>query len=219
MKFIDLTNQRFGRLVAMKPTKERKDGRIVWHCVCDCGNEHFVTSAVLLNGFSHSCGCLQKELLVKRLTKHGMHGTPAYNAWRSMKTRCKNPNDKGYCNYGGRGISVSEEFHDFQIWYEHIGPHPGLGYSQDRIENNGNYERGNIQWSTRTQQNNNKCPNSCNSKKPQRWFYAYGPNGEMVIDNTQNNIAKVFGLDQANISACLRNKRKSYRNWHFKLIN
>ena len=57
----DITNQRFGNLIALEPTKERKHGSVVWKCICDCGNEHYVSTECLLRGTTSSCGCIRSK--------------------------------------------------------------------------------------------------------------------------------------------------------------
>jgi hypothetical protein len=88
---------------------------------------------------------------------HGMTHTPEYQAWRSMKRRCYSPRDKGYADYGGRGITVCPEWlHDFQAFYDHVGPRPTSQHSIDRIDNNEGYRPGNVKWSTQSGQNWNQ---------------------------------------------------------------
>lgn len=82
-----------------------------------------------------------------------------YATWTGMKSRCSNPNETGYANYGGRGISVCAEWrHDFQAFFEYMGPKPDPSYSIDRIDVDGNYEPGNVRWATPKEQANNKRP-------------------------------------------------------------
>lgn len=89
--------------------------------------------------------------------RHGMFGTPEYNSWLGMKNRVLNPNHQSYNNYGGRGIKISDRWvNSFLNFYSDVGPRPGPGYSIDRIDNDGNYEPGNVKWSTRKEQNSNK---------------------------------------------------------------
>lgn len=91
--------------------------------------------------------------------KHGMHNTPEYKAWRGMRTRCYNPNDAHYKNYGGRGIEVCEKWRiDFTTFYADMGPRPSEIHSLDRIDVNGNYEPSNCRWATRSEQQKNKRP-------------------------------------------------------------
>jgi hypothetical protein len=83
-----------------------------------------------------------------------------YNIWNSIKQRCLNTNNYAYKNYGGRGITISDRWLKFELFLsdvlDSIGPHPGNGYTFDRIDNNGNYELNNMQWSTTRQQTSNK---------------------------------------------------------------
>lgn len=78
---------------------------------------------------------------------------PEYKVWAAMKQRCQNPRNSRYHRYGGRGITVCPEWLDsFDAFLAHVGPRPSKGYSLERINNNGNYEPGNVKWATHQQQ-------------------------------------------------------------------
>lgn len=191
----NLTGQRFGRLVAVEATEKRSSGSIVWKCLCDCGKECFVQSCHLKSGATKSCGCL----VLETQTIHGMCYTKIYKIWTSMIQRCDNPKDANYKNYGGRGISVCERWHKFENFYADVGD-PPMGMTLDRYpDNDGNYE-------------------FTNGPARQRWFYGHGPNGEMIIENDQSYVAKVFGLQSQNISNCLHGRQKTHKGWTFKRI-
>lgn len=214
----DLTGQRFGRLIAIEPTEKRSNGKIVYYCLCDCGKKCFVGSADLRKRHTRSCGCLKKDNMIEKNTKHGMYGTPAYISWTKMHQRCYNPKNHAFKDYSGRGITVSEKFNDFQTWYEHIGPCPGPGYSQDRIDNDGNYERGNIQWATQQEQRINSRPISSGPRK-QRWFLAYNEKtGKWFESNNQSEFARQHNMHPSNISMCLNDKQKACRSWTFQWL-
>jgi len=149
----DLGGQRFGRLIALYDTGERKNKRVVWRCRCDCGNEVDVMSGNLIFGRTTSCGCYQRERVVEANATHGMarHGEqhPVYRAWIAMLKRCEDLNDPAYKNYGARGIKVCDTWHDAQVFIDWaLANDWQKGLSLDRIDNDGNYEPGNCRWTT-----------------------------------------------------------------------
>lgn len=126
-------------------------------CQCVCGVIKAVDSYTLRKGLSKGCGCksyvMNRAKAHKAITTHGMSKSPEFNAWRSMKQRCYDTNVKNYYNYGGRGITVCDGWLDsFETFYNDIGPRPSSKYSIDRIDNDGNYEPGNVKWSTKSEQ-------------------------------------------------------------------
>ena len=152
--------------------------------------------------------------------KHGMCKTATYKAWQHLIDRCKNPNDKKYKYYGGRGIKICErwlsENNGFVNFFADMGEKP-KGLTLERMDNDGNYEPGNCKWATYKEQNNNQRSYSCGPNK-QFWFYGHGPNGEMVVWNNQREIVREFGLWADGVCLCLSSKRKQHKGWRFKRI-
>jgi hypothetical protein len=172
-----LLGQRFGRLVVLGPA----DKRYFYKVLCDCGVTKDVLVYKLRAATTKSCGCLQRELKVIRMTgkkyalKHGhsrrrCHGgfSPTYRSFRSMLVRVLNPNSDRYPYYGGRGISVCDRWNlakggSFENFLVDMGERP-QGMSIDRIDVNGNYElrnaKGELQcrWATQKEQiANRRC--------------------------------------------------------------
>ena len=146
---------RFGRGVVTDPDAGRGSaGHRLVRLRCDCGNEYASTLAHCQTGMVRSCGCLPG------MRTHGMYLHPLFKTWQGMLTRCENPNHMHYANYGGRGIKVCAEWHDPAVFIAYIetvlGPKPTPAHSIDRIDNDSNYEPGNIKWSTATEQARNR---------------------------------------------------------------
>ena len=144
--------KRFGRLTALKDSGVRrgKSRAVVWHCICDCGNEAFVIANCLKRGGTKSCGCLHDETARERRFIHGEGKTKLYRMWRGMKTRCLDKGSPFYHRYGGNGRKICKEWLNylgFRDWALKNGYQEGL--SIDRIDNNGDYEPSNCQWLTK----------------------------------------------------------------------
>lgn len=158
---LDIISQRFGRLVAIRQSGSDNRGRAVWLCQCDCGNKKEARVGDLRNGRTQSCGCWQSESRKHHTLTHGHSprsaASPEYKSWATMLTRCTNPNSSNFRYYGGRGIKVCKRWHQFENFLADMGQRP-LGLSLDRIDNDGNYEPGNVKWSTRLEQARNKRP-------------------------------------------------------------
>jgi hypothetical protein len=164
VKLRDLTGQRFGRLTVIERAMNSPHGMTKWLCKCDCGAEIIARRGNLHTGNTQSCGCWRRD---SATAGHIIHGegkryqtTAEYRCWRNMITRCRNPHNHAFKNYGGRGISICDEWLDFKCFLADMGRRPSTGFSLDRINNDGNYEPGNCRWATRKQQANNKRPQS-----------------------------------------------------------
>lgn len=158
MRRIDLTGQRFGRLTVQNYSHSIR-GLAIWNCECDCGSSTTTRGSELRKGTTLSCGCLRKEITSERFTRHGRCQTRMYSIWSDMKKRCDNPNHKHYDKYGGRGIAYCERWKDFTNFYEDMHATYQDHLTIDRIDFNGNYEKGNCRWTTMDVQWNNtrKC--------------------------------------------------------------
>lgn len=140
-------------------TKIYIDNRVYLKCRCECGVVKNVIIKNLKSGVSKSCGHKRVEALVKMSTRHNKRHTRVWRAWQAMKNRCGNRNTPQYKCYGGRGITVCDNWkNSFISFYNDVGD-PPEGTSLDRINNDGNYEPGNVKWSTQKEQTRNRRSN------------------------------------------------------------
>jgi hypothetical protein len=144
---------------------ERKIGRYYFYrCRCKCGTIKDINANNVRSGYVRSCGCLASELSSKRRTTHGYSRSKehkaVYDAWLNMIFRCTKPGHKHYKYYGGRGILVCQAWlESVDRFVKDVGKRPSAKHSLDRIDNNGNYEPGNVRWATKLQQASNTRKN------------------------------------------------------------
>ena len=173
--FKDITGQRFGRLTVVQHIGSTTHGQSCWLCQCDCGNTTIANGSILRSGQKKSCGCLVKEHYTKigKARKKGHRDSRLFSVWRSMKQRCLNPKSKAYVHYGGRGITVCDEWkNSYDVFYEWAIAN---GYDEsaprgqctiDRIDNDKGYSPNNCRWTTMLAQNNNQRKKQRNQADP-----------------------------------------------------
>lgn len=186
-------NQTFHKLTVIGDGQRSSDGHYQCQCRCECGHEFPVRPKYLIEGTTTQCRYCTRKNPPGR--KHGMKWSREYTCWQQMKDRCLNPNSYMFSHCGGRGISIFPEWiSDFSAFYRDVGPRPE-GTSLDRINNDGNYEPGNVRWATRSEQARNKRNN--------RYLESHGKR------LTIGDWAKSLGISQQSIYRHLK-KGKSF---------
>lgn len=183
----DLTNNIFNSFLVIKYLGVSKKGN-VWQCRCECGTILELTTGYLREPKLRHCGCKY----VNWSTTHSMSNTRIYRIWCAMISRCHNPNVRNYTNYGGRGITVCDEWRNsFETFYDDMIDGYSDDLSIDRINNNGDYIKENCKWSTRIEQSRNTRNNS--------WHTIDG------ITKCKNDWATELGISHHRINEKLRN--------------
>ncbi len=156
---IDLTGQRFGRLVA-KEFIGSIVGRRSYKCLCDCGNEIIVRAESLRGKITTSCGCFRKELIGNLRKTHALSKTPEHRAWCKIKGRILNPKDPKYPQYGGRGLGIHGPWvHSFEQFLADMGKRPENKNSIGRIDVDRGYFPDNCRWEDTYEQARSRTDN------------------------------------------------------------
>ena len=186
---------RFGRLTAIELSPDRIGGRTAWICRCDCGNIVKVVGNNLGGHKTISCGCYNRER--DRRGDNFKHGgllnskkERLYSIWSGMKQRCNNPNAPNFPRYGGRGITICDEWSDYTAFREWALSN---GYADnltiDRIDNDKGYSPDNCRWATKAQQVINRAPYT----QPNHKKKLYTING---VTRTAQEWSEIIGISQ-----------------------
>ena len=157
---------KFGKLTVIEYAGSNSEGKSLFRCLCDCGNETTVLGKLLRNGTTKSCGCLIGDVLRKRNKRHGcaQRGSTErlYKVWLTIRNRLYNPKSNVYQHYGGRGIRMCDEWNDYQKfreWAYENGYDPNAARGKctiDRIDPDGDYTPDNCRWVDMYVQSKNK---------------------------------------------------------------
>lgn len=169
----------FNRLTVIQEPYTKNRRKVV-HCKCSCGNTVTVREDHLKSAITNSCGCFRLDRLREVIVTHGKMSTKSYGTWEGMLQRCNNQNSSSYSEYGGRDITICEDWlgvNGFENFYRDMGERPE-GMSLDRIDVNGNYCKDNCRWATPSVQGFNQRKSSNNTsgrtgvswnKERQKW--------------------------------------------------
>lgn len=200
--------QKFGKLTIVDISHKPNDGKTYVKCCCDCGNFVDVLPNQLFREQIKSCGCSKNNNEILKNSKSTSSGNykdgrtkhPLYGVWKQMLDRCENPSAKHYDRYGGRGIKVCDEWHDFWKfveWSDSVGGRP-KGYTLDRKDNDGNYCSENCRWASWETQTRNKSSNivieyNGVSKTLVEWSDEIGINHQTLL----NRLNRGWSVDRA----------------------
>lgn len=201
-------------ILAGEPFRIRTRTYAAYYAVytCECGNNFVYNVSHVKAGKCKGCGC---KLNLTSQKTHGMCGTPTWNSWTSMLTRCGNPNVSDYSRYGGRGITVCDRWRSFTDFMEDMGLRPD-GTTLDRIDVNGNYCPENCRWATHKEQANNKRNSKLlhfngETKSLVEWAEQFG----MIPETLSARLAKYgWSVDKALTTPIIATKRNKNSAFH-----
>jgi len=187
----------FGRLTVLSESGRSNDKQKVYLCQCECGNKTTVISGNLKKGNSQSCGCSRRKTCSARMKlynfKHGQSNTKLWRTWKGMLERTTIVTSTHFNRYGGRGITVCDEWKDFQRFAKDVGEPPSHSHSLDRIDNSRGYFPGNVRWATAKEQAHNRSTNV--------WVWT---DGQKMISS---EAAKKMGVSKSTITRWIKSKR------------
>lgn len=215
MPRINIVGEKFNRLTIIEDLGLQNvgtNGKLRYvKAVCDCGEKVRVSYGDIKGNKTKSCGCYNKQVASERMTTHGKSDTRIYSIWKDMRRRCNNPKRRNYKDYGGRGISVCDEWDSFLEFYNWSIENGYEDYlSIDRIDSNGNYNPENCRWANSSQQNSNTRKNKS--------FKATSPEGIVFLADSQADFSREHNLDRKYINSCLIGKQNTYKGWKFVFI-
>lgn len=199
-QFESLVGRKFNKLLVVSYVGRLASRNTTWNCLCDCGKTTVAAGSLLKNGHVKSCGCLKRG---QHSLRHGHSArgiiSMEYRAWQGMRTRCSNPNEDAYPRYGGRGIKVCERWNaSFEAFLADIGPKPSAKHSLGRVDNDGNYEPGNVRWETPFQQGGNNSRNrNFTIDGRTMCLAAWVRERGMVLNTVHRRLKRGQGIEQA----------------------
>lgn len=203
-KATNIVGKKFTRLIVLSMYKHAT-GKTYCHCRCDCGANKDCAYCDITQNKIKSCGCLKKQtsaITAKNNATHGMRNTRIYGIWTGMKQRCFNESNMHFKSYGGKGVTVCQEWLNFEPFYEWSRIN---GYAEhltiDRINNAQGYCPENCRWVTQAEQQRNRSNNVLTHDKVKqiRFLLATGMKGR--------EIAKQLSINEASISRIKLNQR------------
>lgn len=187
----------FGKLTVLSEAGRSNDKQKVYLCECECGTKTKVISGNLKKGNSQSCGCVRRKTCAARMAllnfKHGQSNTKLWRTWKGIWERTTLVTNAHFQRYGGRGITVCEEWRDFRRFAKDVGEPPSPSHSLDRIDNSGGYFPSNVRWATAKEQAHNRSTNV--------WVLS---DGQKMI---ASEVAKKMGVSKSTISRWLESGR------------
>ena len=198
----NVIGEKYGRLTIVDNAEDRGSARYV-RCRCECGTEKDVRLGNLVTGKVTSCGCLVKELGHAK-KKHGKAHSAEWSVWKGIIRRCTKPHDKSYPFYGGRGITVCEEWLVFENFWRDMGNRPSPDMQIDRVDNEKGYSKDNCRWVSKAENMHNRrtFKNSTSGitgvrPKRKRWLAELKLNGVKVLSQEFSTIDEAISARKA----------------------
>lgn len=203
----DIVGKTFGKLTVLDEYQKVSNGT-KWKCECECGSTLYVYRGKLTTGHTKSCGCITKTL-------NGLSNHPLYKIWWGIKERCYSERHASYHNYGAKGIILSEEWHDFNSFYNwSISNGYKDGLTIDRIHSSGNYEPLNCQWISLSE-NIARSNKEKQRRKTKYLYYAISPDNEYYTFDNAVQFSLDHNLNDNSIRRVARGERPHYKGWKF----